>query len=347
MTDAPKSALELVMERLRKKDAESGIAEPKLSDEQKAAIAEARSVYEARVAERQILQRSKVLVAADSQEREVLEEQYRRDLDRFASDRDAKIRKIREQVERIVSARPDVLRRWRPCRQRMRDADRQSRTAQRSSTGIRSEGLERSQVLAMFATLTDQIGPRLTGTPAHKQAAEWARDRLRAFGLATRRWSRGASVAAGCSTGSWWRWSSLATCRSSATPKPGRHRPTARSPRTPVMIGGRTPAEVQAMRDELRGAIVMSQPPAEFIRADRPQPTTVRRRRSESALRPIPVRAPSAGRRSAPSASRFTTPAPASSCAPALESMAPSSCSVATRLTRLFRRSCSPASTTT
>jgi hypothetical protein len=99
MTDAPKSALELVMERLRKKDAESGVAEQKLSDEQKAAIADARSVYEARVAERQILQRSTVLAARDLQEREALEEQYRRDIDRFASDRDAKIRKIREQAE--------------------------------------------------------------------------------------------------------------------------------------------------------------------------------------------------------------------------------------------------------
>jgi hypothetical protein len=99
MTDAPKSALELVMERLRKKDAESGVAEPKLSDEQKAAIAEARSVYEARVAEQQILHRSKLLAIFDPQEREVLEEQYRRDIERFASDRDAKIRKIRAQAE--------------------------------------------------------------------------------------------------------------------------------------------------------------------------------------------------------------------------------------------------------
>ncbi|SRR6476660_3390099 len=98
MSDTPKSALELVMERLRKKDAETGAAESKLTDEQKTAIAEARSVYEARVAERQILQRSKVLVAADPQERDVLDEQYRRDLDRFASDRDKKIREIREQV---------------------------------------------------------------------------------------------------------------------------------------------------------------------------------------------------------------------------------------------------------
>ena len=91
----PKSAVELVMERLRKKDAEAGIAEQTLSDEQKAAIAEARSVYEAKVAERQILHRGKMLTTIDPQECAALEEEYRRDLDRFASDRDAKIRRIR------------------------------------------------------------------------------------------------------------------------------------------------------------------------------------------------------------------------------------------------------------
>ena len=97
--DAPKSALELAMERLRKKDAEAGIVEQKLTDAQKAAIAEARSVYEARVAERQILQRQKQLTAVDPQEIARLDEEYRRDLDRFATDRDAKIRKIRQETE--------------------------------------------------------------------------------------------------------------------------------------------------------------------------------------------------------------------------------------------------------
>jgi hypothetical protein len=96
MTEQPKSSLELVMERLRKKDAEAGIAEQPLTDEQKAAIAEARSVYEARVAERRILHQGKVLTTVDPQERTVLDEEFRRDLDRFASDRDAKIRRIRE-----------------------------------------------------------------------------------------------------------------------------------------------------------------------------------------------------------------------------------------------------------
>ena len=93
--DAPKSAVELAMERLKKKDAEAGIVEKPLTAEQKAAIAEARSVYEARVAERQILHREKRLMALDLQQLEQFDEEYRRDLERYATDRDSKIRKIR------------------------------------------------------------------------------------------------------------------------------------------------------------------------------------------------------------------------------------------------------------
>lgn len=96
MTDQPKSALELVMERLRKKDADAGISEQTLTGAQKAAIAEARSVYEANVAERKILHRGKVLSIVDPEQRAALDEEYRRDLERFAADRDAKIRRIRE-----------------------------------------------------------------------------------------------------------------------------------------------------------------------------------------------------------------------------------------------------------
>jgi hypothetical protein len=96
MSDEPKSALELAMERLKKKDAEAGVVEQKLTDAQKAAIAEARSIYESRVAELQILHRQKQLTAVDPQEIAKIEEEYRRDMDRFASDRDAKIRKIRQ-----------------------------------------------------------------------------------------------------------------------------------------------------------------------------------------------------------------------------------------------------------
>jgi hypothetical protein len=96
MSDKPKSALEIVMERLRKKDADAGVEETRLTDEQRAGIAEARSVYDARVAERRIMHQSAAATVFDPAEREQLEALLRRDLDRFAADRDAKIRRIRE-----------------------------------------------------------------------------------------------------------------------------------------------------------------------------------------------------------------------------------------------------------
>ena len=96
MSDAPKSALELVMERLKKKDAEAGVADRPLSDAQRAAIAEARSVYEARVAERRIMHQSTMATTFDPAERQQRDDELRRDLERFESERDAKIRKIRE-----------------------------------------------------------------------------------------------------------------------------------------------------------------------------------------------------------------------------------------------------------
>jgi hypothetical protein len=96
MSEAPKSALELVMERLRKKDAEAGVTETPLTDAQRAAIAEARSVYDARVAERRIMHQSTVVKTIDPEERQAVDDAFRRDLERFESDRDSKIRKIRE-----------------------------------------------------------------------------------------------------------------------------------------------------------------------------------------------------------------------------------------------------------
>ena len=60
MTDAPKSALDLVMERLRRKDAESGTEPTPLTDAQRTAIAEVRSIYESQAAERRIMHQSAV-----------------------------------------------------------------------------------------------------------------------------------------------------------------------------------------------------------------------------------------------------------------------------------------------
>ncbi len=98
MSEAPKSSFELAMEKLKKKDVEAGVEAQVLTDAQRAAIAEAKNVYEARVAERRILYQSAVLAVFDPAELAERESELRRDLERFASDRDAKIKKIRSEV---------------------------------------------------------------------------------------------------------------------------------------------------------------------------------------------------------------------------------------------------------
>ncbi len=95
MSEAPKSAFELAMEKLKKKDVEAGVEAQVLTEAQRTAIAEAKSVYEARVAERRIMHQSAVLAVFDPAELAERDLELRRDLERFASDRDAKIKKIR------------------------------------------------------------------------------------------------------------------------------------------------------------------------------------------------------------------------------------------------------------
>jgi hypothetical protein len=93
--DAPKSAYEIALERLRQKDQEEGVEKRSLSDEQRTKIADIRKIYEARLAEREILHRSSLRKTADPVERETLEEQYRRDRERLGSERDRKVEEVR------------------------------------------------------------------------------------------------------------------------------------------------------------------------------------------------------------------------------------------------------------
>jgi hypothetical protein len=93
--EAPKSAYELAMERLRKKDKDEGVDDRPPTPEQREAIAEARRVAEAKLAEREILHQSAVRGVMDPESREKLDEEYRRDRDRIVSDRDRKIARIR------------------------------------------------------------------------------------------------------------------------------------------------------------------------------------------------------------------------------------------------------------
>lgn len=96
MTDeAPKSALELALERLRKKDEASGSATLVLTDEQRQAIADVRQLCEAKIAERKILHASSLASVFDPAERAALDDAHRRDCERLVSDRDGAIARIR------------------------------------------------------------------------------------------------------------------------------------------------------------------------------------------------------------------------------------------------------------
>ena len=94
--DAPKTAYEIILERLKKKDRDEGVEDRPVTDEQRARIAELRQVYEARLAEREILHHSALRRAAhDPEAVEKLEEEYRRDRERITSERDRKIEEVR------------------------------------------------------------------------------------------------------------------------------------------------------------------------------------------------------------------------------------------------------------
>jgi len=92
---APKSAFELAMEKLQRQDEVAGVAAVTLTDEQVAAIAEARSTHGAQLAECEILLAAALAATPDPGAREELEANHRRDLARFAANRDRRIGRIR------------------------------------------------------------------------------------------------------------------------------------------------------------------------------------------------------------------------------------------------------------
>lgn len=139
---------------------------------------------------------------------------------------------------------------------------------------IRHEGLDNSQAYATFSHLVNAIGPRLTATPGYKAAADWARDRLAAWGLSDARlesWEFGRG----------WTLDAFTLEMTSPRYMPLMGYPEAWSSATagavegtPIFIGDKTLDELEAMRDRLRGAILLAQPlQTTFVREDRPQPT--------------------------------------------------------------------------
>ena len=63
-------------------------------------------------------------------------------------------------------------------------AKEESKKATKSTVEqIKEEGMERSHVMETLSHLTDVIGPRLTNSPAMKQANEWTKDQMSSWGM--------------------------------------------------------------------------------------------------------------------------------------------------------------------
>jgi carboxypeptidase Q len=138
---------------------------------------------------------------------------------------------------------------------------------------IRAEGLQRSGALALYRSLTDDIGARLTGSPAHMQAARWAVDRFTEWRLANPHLEP-------YEFGRGWQLEQISAAMTEPRYVPLIAYADAWSPSTAgvlsgpvVYIGDKTAPQIRAMANQLRGAIVLTHlPVTEFVVRDRPQP---------------------------------------------------------------------------
>jgi hypothetical protein len=97
--ERPKSAYELAMERLKQRDVERGVVDTPPTEEQRAAITEARNVHAAKVAELEILHRSKIASVYEPDTRALLDAEYRDDIRRLNDELERKITRIRRASE--------------------------------------------------------------------------------------------------------------------------------------------------------------------------------------------------------------------------------------------------------
>ena len=93
--DAPKSALEIAMARLRQKDAERGEQAAPLTEDQKSHIAEVRQASQAKLAQEDILYHASLAKTWEPEARAKLEAEHRTDVQRINEDAERKIEKIR------------------------------------------------------------------------------------------------------------------------------------------------------------------------------------------------------------------------------------------------------------
>lgn len=141
---------------------------------------------------------------------------------------------------------------------------------------IRDEGLNRSKVDAPFGMFVNVIGPRLTASPAHKRAAEYARDLLTRWGIANAHlepWTFGRG----------WELTKLTIEMVEPRYMPLTGFAEAWTPSTKgelvlpaVSVAGKTAEQLTAMAPEIAGAAVLTSGViSAFIDKDREQPEVV------------------------------------------------------------------------
>lgn len=94
--EAPKSALEIAMARLRKQDEDRGETEQTLTEDQKARITEVRQTAQAKLAQEDIMFKATLATTWEPEARATLEANHRRDVQRIHDDRDSKIAKVKK-----------------------------------------------------------------------------------------------------------------------------------------------------------------------------------------------------------------------------------------------------------
>ena len=140
---------------------------------------------------------------------------------------------------------------------------------------IRQEGTDRSRAGVYFDHFVTVVGPRLTGSPAHKQAADWAREQLAAAGLSDPHLEP-------FTFGRGWELTGFTLEMTSPRYMPLIGYPEGWSAPTdgvlegaPLFIGDKSGAEIEQLKPTLKNAIVLTQPmQTEFVREDRAQPST-------------------------------------------------------------------------
>ncbi len=91
--DEPKSAIEIAMEKLR---ARGDYDEQPLSDEQKAKIADIRSLYKSKIAEFEIKQQDKIAKATSYEELQSFQEELVREKARLNDKVESEVKKVKK-----------------------------------------------------------------------------------------------------------------------------------------------------------------------------------------------------------------------------------------------------------